>query len=98
MTYTPYLWLLLIPALLNGSLALYTRQYHAVPSVKPFQMLMWLVTAWALLYGLGISITHLPLRIFIVNVTYIPSILTGIASLALASNTPGAQSGSPAAA
>ena len=84
MTYTPYLWLLLIPALLNGSLALYTRQYHAVPSVKPFQMLMWLVTAWALLYGLGISITHLPLRIFIVNVTYIPSILTGIASLALA--------------
>jgi hypothetical protein len=53
MAYMPYLWLLLISALLNGSLALYTQQYHAVPSVKPFQILMWLVTAWALRYGLG---------------------------------------------
>jgi diguanylate cyclase (GGDEF)-like protein len=84
MTYTPFIWFSLISALVNSGLAYYTRKYQDVPSVRPFRALMWIAIAWALLYGLGISITILPLRIFIVNVTYIPSVLSTIVSLILA--------------
>lgn len=84
MVYTPYIWLLLTSVLILSSIACYTRHYQDVLSVRPFRILMWIVAAWASLYGLGISITNVPLKIFIVNVTYIPSVLSTLALLALA--------------
>ena len=84
MIYTPFIWPVLISAFITGGIAFYARRYQDVPLVKPFRVLMWLVMAWALLYALGISVVILPLKIFIVNITYIPSVLTTLASFALA--------------
>jgi len=84
MIYTPFIWPLLVSALITGSIAFYTQHYQDVLSVKPFCVLMWLAMAWALLYALGISVVILPLKIFIENAIYIPSVLTTVASLALA--------------
>jgi diguanylate cyclase (GGDEF)-like protein/PAS domain S-box-containing protein len=84
MVYTPFVWLLLISAIINGGLAYYARHYRNVPSVGSFSTLMWIAATWALLYGLEISVTGLPLKLFILNITYIPSVLSALASLALA--------------
>ena len=84
MIYTPFIWPLLISAFITGGIALYAQHYQDVPSVKPFSVLMWLAMAWALLYALGISVVIFSLKIFIVNITYIPSVLTTLASFALA--------------
>jgi diguanylate cyclase (GGDEF)-like protein/PAS domain S-box-containing protein len=83
MVYTPFIWLPLVSAVVNGSLAWFARQYQDVPSVRPFRFMMWTATVWALLYGLGISFITFPVKLFIVNVTYIPSLLSTLAALSL---------------
>lgn len=84
MTYTPFIWLLLISALINGGLAYYMRHYEDVPSVKPFRFMMWSAAAWASLYGLSTVITHFSLKLFVINLVYVPALLTTIAALVLA--------------
>ncbi len=84
MIYTPFVLFLIISAVINGGLAIYARHYQDVPSVRPFRILMWNAAAWAMLYGLGISTIIFPLKLFIVNITYIPSALTPLISLVLA--------------
>ena len=84
MTYTPIVWLLFISALVNGGLAYHTRQYQDVPSVKPFRFMMWCTAIWAFLYGISISLTTFPPKLFFINLIYIPALLSVVASLALA--------------
>lgn len=84
MTYTPYVWLLFISALINGGLVYYTRQYKDVPSVKPFRFMMACATVWTALYGLSTVTILFPLKLFIINLIYIPALLSIVATLALA--------------
>lgn len=84
MTYTPFVWLFITSALVNGGLAYYTKRYEDVPSVKPFRFMMICATAWATLYGLGTVITDFSLKLFVLNLIYIPALLAGIAALVLA--------------
>lgn len=84
LVYTPFIWILFTSALINGGIAWSTRYYQDVPTVRPFRALMWIVTVWTTLYGIGLSVSNLQLRIFIANVTYIPTVLSTLASLALA--------------
>jgi diguanylate cyclase (GGDEF)-like protein/PAS domain S-box-containing protein len=84
MVYTPFIWLLLFSAFITGGIAHHARRYQDVPSIGPFRILMNLVTAWSLLCALGSSLVILPLKIFIINVTCIPSVFSTLASLVLA--------------
>jgi len=51
------------------------RGFQDVPSVKSFTIVMWLEAAWAFLYVLDASTQFIPLKTFIVNFTYIPTLL-----------------------
>lgn len=84
MIYTPFVWLPLISAIINGTVAYYLRSFQDVPSVKPFIRVMWLAASWAFLYALDASTSSIPLKTFIVNITYIPALLTTILWLATA--------------
>ncbi|MBN1138406.1 MAG: GAF domain-containing protein, partial [Anaerolineae bacterium] len=67
MIYTPFVWLQLVAAVLMAGLALYARRFRGVPAAKPFAVMMWLAAFWALEYGLYMSITSLPLKVFLMN-------------------------------
>ncbi|HNK62446.1 MAG TPA: diguanylate cyclase [Anaerolineales bacterium] len=84
MTYTPFVWLLIVSALINGGLAYYTRKYRDVPSIRPFRFMMWCAALWALLYGVSASLVYFPHKLFIINLIYIPALLSSISFLALA--------------
>ncbi|MBL8080700.1 MAG: diguanylate cyclase [Anaerolineales bacterium] len=79
MIYTPFIWFPLTSAIISGIVAYYMRGFQDVPSVKPFIRVMWLGASWAFLYALDASTSSIPLKTFIVNVTYIPALLTSIA-------------------
>lgn len=79
MIYTPFIWFPLTSAIISGIVAYYMRGFQDVPSVKPFIRVMWLGASWAFLYALDASTSSVPLKTFIVNVTYIPALLTSIA-------------------
>lgn len=84
MVYTPFVWLFLISTLMNGGLAYYTKRYADIPSAKPFRFMMWCAAIWAFLYGVNISLKELNLKLFTINLVYIPALLAAIACLALA--------------
>lgn len=84
MIYTPFIWPLLISALITGGVVFYARQYQDTPLVRSFRLLMGLVTVWSLLYALGISVSDLSIRILLLNFIYIPSVFTTLASLTMA--------------
>ncbi|NWF64667.1 MAG: hypothetical protein HXY38_10210, partial [Chloroflexi bacterium] len=84
MTYTPYVWLLWITAIMNGGLAYYTQRYNDAPSAKPFRFMMWNAAIWAFLYGVSASTDIFSFKLFIINLIYIPAQLAALAALALA--------------
>jgi diguanylate cyclase (GGDEF)-like protein len=84
MIYTPFVWLPLISAMISGTVAYLLRNFQDVPTVKPFIRVMWLATSWSFLYALDTSTSSIPLKTFIVNITYIPALLTTIVWLATA--------------
>jgi len=84
MTYTPFVWLLVISAFMNGGLAWYTGRYQGVPSVRPFRFMMGCAAAWATFYGVSVSTAYFPLKLFFVNLVYIPALLSSFACLWLA--------------
>lgn len=84
MVYTPFVWLLLFSSLINGGVAYYTQRYADVPSARPFRFMMWCASLWAFLYGISITIDRFDLKLFIINLIYIPAPLAAIACLALA--------------
>ena len=84
MSYTPFIWPLLISALITGGVVFYSRRYQDTPMIRSFRLLMGLVTAWSLLYALGISVPDLAFRILILNFIYAPSVFAALASLDLA--------------
>lgn len=84
MSYTPFIWPLLISALITGGVVFYTRRYQNTPLTHAFRRLMGLVTVWSLLYALGISVSDLSLRILLLSFIYLPSVFTALASFTLA--------------
>lgn len=84
MTYTPFVWLLLISAFINGAVAYQTRHYQEVPSVRSFRFLMRTVAVWALLYGVETLIVDVSFKLLTISVIYIPTLLSVIAVLMLA--------------
>lgn len=73
MTYTPYIWPLIIAALFSASAAFYARRYSDVPSVRPFVAMMLLGVAWQLIYAVSISVDYTPARIVLSILMYIPT-------------------------
>jgi len=67
MIYTPFIWPLLLAAVLMASVALYVRRFQDAPAVRPFSWLMWLTALWALEYAINISTASLPAKIFLAN-------------------------------
>ena len=63
MVYTPFVWLQLAAAALQGGLALYARRYRGAPAVRPFIVLMWAAALWALEYAVDMSTPSLPPKI-----------------------------------
>ncbi|MDY0020284.1 MAG: PAS domain S-box protein, partial [Anaerolineae bacterium] len=72
MIYTPFIWPLLIAAALMAGIALYAFRFWDVPAARSFSLLMGLASLWALIYAINISVTVLPLRIFLTLLVYVP--------------------------
>ena len=73
MHYTPYVWPLFIAAVFCAVVAIYARRFPDVPAVRPFAAMMWSSAGWAAVYGASLLVTHLPVRIFLSMLMYIPT-------------------------
>jgi PAS domain S-box-containing protein len=83
MQYTPYVWPLFIAAIFCAVVAIYARRFPDVPAVRPFAAMMWSSAGWAAIYGASLLATHLPVRIFLSMLMYIPTRLVPPFSLLL---------------
>lgn len=81
MIYTPYIWPLLISASLMIGLALYAHRFRETPAHRPFKMLMWLGGVIVLLQAAEISVASADLKIWLLNIRFIPFTLFPIAGL-----------------
>ena len=72
-TYTSYIWLPLISALLVSAIALYAGTFRNTPASQPFRVLMWLCALFSYLFVLSLLMTSLTLRIFLAQMLYIPA-------------------------
>jgi PAS domain-containing protein len=70
MIYTPYIWPLLIAALLLGGIAVYIGRFRHVLAVQPFRILMTLAMIWAILLALEISTQEVYLKNFWLNLRF----------------------------
>ncbi len=73
MIHTPFIWPLIFAVVINAGLAIYARRYRGAPAALPFQVLMWLGVAMALLYAGEISYTALPSKVFLSEIRFIPA-------------------------
>ncbi len=69
--YTPYLWLLIVPAAMTAGLGLYVWRRRAVTGAVTFATLMLIATAWSLANALEMAGADLPTQLFWANVQYL---------------------------
>jgi len=70
MSYTPFIWSLLISAGLLGGIAFYLRRYRDMPPARPFGWLMLLGMVWTLLYALTVSTYPLDMQILLSHLLF----------------------------
>jgi len=92
MLYTPFIWPLLLSALILAGLGGYALRHWEVWSTRPFFALCALGVSWAILAALDIMTYQLDWKIFWVNLRAVPISLTAPAFLALALDYTGSRS------
>ncbi len=68
--YIPYIWILLIAALMTTALGSYAWKRRNVPGAAPFALLMLAATVWVIANGLEKAGADLPTKLFWANVQY----------------------------
>lgn len=84
MIYTPFIWPLLLAAILILGISFYARRFQSVPAARPFRTLMVLSAFWAMSYALVISTTILPVRVYLSALMWVPIALIPPTTLILA--------------
>lgn len=82
--YLPYLWVLVVSAVVTAAVGTYAWRHRSVPGATPFAALMLAAVVWALANGLEMAGTDLPTKLFWANVQYLSYAITPVAWLALA--------------
>ncbi len=72
MTYTPFIWPLVLATLVLSGLAVYTRRFSSTLAAIHFRSLVWLGAASAVIYLHEISVVSLPFKVFLSEARYIP--------------------------
>jgi PAS domain S-box-containing protein len=81
--YIPYIWILLVSAIITAALGIYTWRQRAVPGGTPFACLMLLAVVWSLANALEMAGTDLPTKLFWANVQYLCYVTLPVTWLAL---------------
>jgi diguanylate cyclase (GGDEF)-like protein/PAS domain S-box-containing protein len=84
MMYSPYIWPLILAAVLMAGIALYVRGLKGIPAARPFEWLMWLCALWTIVYALAICTVILPYRIFLGDLIILFAVSVSLLLLILA--------------
>jgi len=69
--YIPYIWVLLVSAIVTAALGIYAWRRRTVPGGTPFVILMLVTVVWSLANALEMAGTDLPTKLFWANVQYL---------------------------
>jgi hypothetical protein len=88
--YIPYIWILLVSAVVTAALGIYAWRHRDVSGAASFAVLMLAALVWSLANALEMAGTDLPTKLFWANVQYLCYVTLPVAWLALALHSPGA--------
>ncbi len=71
MIYTPFIWPILIAAVINTIIAVYCHNHREVPAARPLEMMMWISAGWGIDYALELSTESLFLKIALMQVRFL---------------------------
>ncbi len=91
MIYTPYVWPLIVAAVILAGLALYVSRFKDIMAARWFSLLTWAGCFWALSAVLEISTTQLQLKILFLNLRFPVIAFSSPIFLALALEFTGSQ-------
>jgi PAS domain S-box-containing protein len=82
--FTPYLFPVVIAAVISAGLALYAWRRRLMAGIAPFSILMLAVAVWTLGYALELAGADVPTKLFWLNIEYLGIVIVPVAWLTLA--------------
>ncbi len=82
--FTPYLFPVVIAAVISAGLALFAWRRRLTAGIAPFTILMLAVAEWSLGYALELAGGDIPAKLFWLNIEYLGIVIVPVAWLALA--------------
>jgi PAS domain S-box-containing protein len=82
--FTPYLFPVVLAAVISAGLALYAWRRRLMAGIAPFSILMLAVAVWTLGYALELAGADVPTKLFWLNIEYLGIVIVPVAWLTLA--------------